>query len=146
MKRWLTPDQEVEQVIEKIAVVDWVAPGDERMWVTSQNPGKPGRVAELMESYDTAHSRVPDRTRPRQEHKHSSQSRDYHKKHEGGNTGKKKPFSERTCFKCNRKGHIARDCTEKNLQANEKTNEKTKEAIWCGEGRVNGQFLRKILH
>ena len=145
VKRWLTPDQGVEQIIEKVAVEQFLngLPQEMRIWVTSQNPGTPGKVAELMESYDTAHSRVPDRTKPRQDHKHASRPREYHKKYEGGNTnttGKKKPFSERTCFKCNRKGHIAKDCTEKNLQAKEKS----KEAIWYGEGRVNGRFVGRI--
>ena len=144
MKRWLTPEQGADQMVEKIAVEQFLngLPQEMRIWVTSQNPGTPSRVAELMESYETAHSRGSEKTRPKQDYKTSFKPKEYHKKSEGSNGhGKKKTFpGDRTCFKCNRKGHIARDCTEKNLQVQERT----KEVIWYGEGRVNGRFVRRI--
>ena len=144
MKRWLTPEQGADQMVEKIAVEQFLngLPQEMRIWVTSQNPGTPSRVAELMESYETAHSRGSEKTRPKQDYKPSFKPKEYHKKSEGSNGhGKKKSFpGDRTCFKCNRKGHIARDCTEKNLQVQERT----KEVIWHGEGRVNGRFVRRI--
>ena len=144
MKRWLTPEQGADQMVEKIAVEQFLngLPQEMRIWVTSQNPGTPSRVAELMESYETAHSRGSEKTRPKQDYKPSFKPKEYHKKSEGSNGhGKKKTFpGDRSCFKCNRKGHIARDCTEKNLQVQERT----KEVIWHGEGRVNGRFVRRI--
>ena len=73
MKKWLTPEQGADQMVEKIAVEQFLngLPQEMRIWVTSQNPGTPSRVAELMESYETAHSRGSEKTRPKQDYKPS---------------------------------------------------------------------------
>uniref|UniRef100_A0A1X7T3A7 Uncharacterized protein n=1 Tax=Amphimedon queenslandica TaxID=400682 RepID=A0A1X7T3A7_AMPQE len=41
---------------------------------------------------------------------------------------------------CNRKGHIARNCTEKTLRAKENA----EEVIWHGEGKINGHNVKRI--
>uniref|UniRef100_A0A1X7SHV8 CCHC-type domain-containing protein n=1 Tax=Amphimedon queenslandica TaxID=400682 RepID=A0A1X7SHV8_AMPQE len=110
-----------------------------RIWVTSQNPETPEKVGELIESYDTAHSCLPQRNRPKQDH---GRSKEFPRKTEGstGNKKERKSPSEITCYKCNRKGHIARNCTEKTLRAKENA----EEVIWHGEGKINGHNVKRI--
>ncbi|XP_019858603.1 PREDICTED: uncharacterized protein LOC109586823 [Amphimedon queenslandica] len=141
VKRWLVPENGMEQVVNKIAVEQLLngLPQEMRIWVTSQNPETPEKVGELIESYDTAHSCLPQRNRPKQDH---GQSKEFPRKTEGstGNKKERKSPSEITCYKCNRKGHIARNCTEKTLRAKENA----EEVIWHGEGKINGHNVKRI--
>ncbi|XP_019854474.1 PREDICTED: uncharacterized protein LOC109583528 [Amphimedon queenslandica] len=141
VKRWLVPENGMEQVVNKIAVEQLLngLPQEMRIWVTSQNPETPEKVGELIESYDTAHSCLPQRNRPKQDH---GRSKEFPRKTEGstGNKKERKSPSEITCYKCNRKGHIARNCTEKTLRAKENA----EEAIWHGEGKINGHNVKRI--
>ena len=58
MRRWLHPDEGLDQVLEKIAVEQFLnaLPQELRIWVASQNPTTPTKVAELIELYDSAHN------------------------------------------------------------------------------------------
>ena len=58
MKRWLLPEERTEQMMDKIAVGQFLdaLPQELRIWVASHNPGTAAAVAELIESYDTADS------------------------------------------------------------------------------------------
>uniref|UniRef100_A0A1X7U952 Reverse transcriptase n=1 Tax=Amphimedon queenslandica TaxID=400682 RepID=A0A1X7U952_AMPQE len=141
VKRWLVPENGMEQVVNKIAVEQLLngLPHKMRIWVTSQNPETPEKVGELIESYNTAHSCLPQRNRPKKKH---GRSKEFPRKTEGstGNKKERKSPSEITCYKCNRKGHIARNCTEKTLRAKENA----EEVIWHGEGNINGHNVKRI--
>ena len=116
LNRWLKPDEGVDQVMDKIAVEQFVngLPQELRVWVASHNPKKPADVAELIEAYDSGHARVNvEKTKfstPR-----PTPTRDWSGRGKRDGTGQKKPLAEIVCFKCNRKGHLARACTEKSL-------------------------------
>ena len=64
-KRWLLPDEGVDKMINRIAVEQFLngLPQEMRIWVASQDPDTPERVAQLIESYDSA---IPDRMLRRQ--------------------------------------------------------------------------------
>ena len=106
--------------MDKIAVEQFVngLPQELRVWVASHNPKKPADVAELIEAYDSAHARVNvektkfSTTRP-------TPTRDWSGRGRRDGTGQKKPLAEIVCFKCNRKGHLARACTKKSLHVQE---------------------------
>ena len=75
MKRWLLPEEGIEQMMDKIAVEQFLhaLPQELRKWVASHNPGTAAEVAELIESYDSAHSPAENRVRTRyQDHRSSS--------------------------------------------------------------------------
>ena len=57
MKRWLLPDIGVNQIMDKIAVEQLIngLPQELRIWVASHDPETPAKLAQLMESYDSAH-------------------------------------------------------------------------------------------
>ena len=57
MKRWLLPEEGIEQMMDKLAVEHFLNAllQELRTWVASHNPGTPAAVAELVELYDSAH-------------------------------------------------------------------------------------------
>ena len=58
-KRWLLPEEGVDQVVNKVAVEQFLngLPQEMRIWVASHDPETPEKVAQLIESYDSAHTR-----------------------------------------------------------------------------------------
>ena len=147
-KRWLIPgDGGVDGMVNKIAIEHFLngLPQEMRIWVASHDPETPEKVAQLIEAYDSAHSRqVPANERA------SERTRRYHpdpkytatpsKKEFTSRPQQKKPLAEMTCFKCNRKGHLARHCTEQNLRVREES----EKMVTFGEGKVNGQPVQRI--
>ncbi len=126
-------------MIDKIAVEQFIngLPQELRIWVASHDPKKPTDVAELIESYDSAHARGGTEkakfTTPR-----PASTRDGST--QGRKDSQKKPLSEVVCFKCNKKGHFARSCTERGLRVREEC-----ETIrFFGEGQVNGKSVKRI--
>ena len=105
-------------MMDKIAVEQFLnaLPQELRIWVESHNPGTATTVAELIESYDSAHSPLENRVRTRyQDHRPSSRpfSKDSFQqgkqRSEGSsrnNPCEKKPLSKIVCYKCNKKEHI----------------------------------------
>ena len=98
-------------------------PQELRIWVTSHNPGTATVVAELIESYDWVHSPLEKRVRTHNQD-HRPSSRPLRKdswlqgkqKSEGSsrtNSWENKPLSEIFSYKCNKKRHIAKNCTAK---------------------------------
>ena len=67
MKRWLLPEEGVEQMMYKITVEQFVniSPQELRIWEASHNPGPATTVAELIKSYDLANSPFGNRVRTR---------------------------------------------------------------------------------
>ena len=55
-------------------------------------------------------------------------------------TREKKPLSKVVCYKCDKKGHYAQNCTEKTFHVREDTG---KTSLF-GEGEVNGQLIKRI--
>ncbi len=109
-----------------------------RIWVASHDPETPDKVAQLIEAYDSAHNRqVPVNEKTKRYHpdpKYTARTgRD--SKEFTSRPQQKKPLAEMTCFKCNRKGHLARHCTEQNLRVREES----EKIVTFGEGKVNGQ-------
>ena len=132
MNRWLRPEDGMEQVLNKIAVEQFInaLPQELRIWVASHSPDTPTAIAELIESYDSAHSPLGNKVRTHQSGYKppwkagikDSPKHDKGKK-EGlprSRPGETKPLSEIVCYKCNKKGHLARNCTEKTFHAQEK--------------------------
>ena len=147
LNRWLLPDEGVDKVVDKIAVEQFIngLPQELRIWVASHKPDKPANIAELIESYDSAHARTNvektkfhPTSRPTTTRDLSNQWR----RNRGISQASKerKPLSEMVCFKCNKKGHLARNCTEKTLHVQEEC-EKIR---FFGEGEVNGRPVQKI--
>ena len=68
MNRWLLPEQGMDQVLDKIAVEQFInaLPQELRIWVASHSPDTPTAVAKLIESYDSAHSSPGNKVKPRQ--------------------------------------------------------------------------------
>ena len=60
LNSWVKPDEGVDQVMNKIAVEQFVngLPQELRVWVASHNHKKPADVAELIEAYDSAQAQV----------------------------------------------------------------------------------------
>ena len=60
LNRWLTPDDGVDAIKDKIAVEQFInaLPQGLRVWVASHDPKKPAEVARLIETYDSAHARA----------------------------------------------------------------------------------------
>ena len=130
MKRWLRPDEGVDKMIEKIAVEQFIdsLPQELRIWVASNNPTTPDKVAELIESYDSAHGHHRNRVKPRHfEHKArvpsakepSQSSQEKSKEDRPSHRREKKPLAEIVCYKCDKKGHLARNCPEKSCHVQE---------------------------
>ena len=117
--------------MDKIAVEQFLnaLPQELRIWMASHTPGTATTVAELIESYDSAHSPLKNRVRTHhQDHRPSSRhfSKDLFQqgkpKSEGpssNNPWEKKALSNIVCDKCNKKGHVARNCTAKTLHVEE---------------------------
>ena len=147
MNRWLLPEDGMEQVLDKIAVEQFInaLPQELRIWVASHSPETPTTVAKLIEAYDSAHSPVGHKGKIRpQDYKPQwkSDSRD-------GKQGKWKEGSPRSgpgepivCYKCNKKGHMARNCTTKTLHVQEK--EEKNVPCRFVDGEVNGQPVTRI--
>ena len=140
MRRWLRPDDGVDVLLNKVAVEQLIngLPNEVKVWVASRNPETPAAVAELIETYDSAHGRsTPRREKPRyHDQKHSSKpSKDSGKqKNDGNNTQReRKPLTDIRCYKCQKKGLFARNCTEKTYQFQERKREST----FTGKGKVN---------
>ena len=78
MRRWLRPDDGVDVILNKVAVQQLIngLPNEVKVWVALRNPETPAAVAELIETYDSAHCRSkPSREKPRyQDQKHSSKA------------------------------------------------------------------------
>ena len=60
MRRWLQPDEEVNAILNRVAVEQLVngLPHELKMWVASHTPETQAAVAELIEAYDSAHGRT----------------------------------------------------------------------------------------
>lgn len=147
MRRWLRPDDGVDVILNKVAVEQLIngLPNEVKVWVASRNPETPAAVAELIETYDSAHGRsTPSREKPRyQDQKHSSKpSKDSGKqKNDGNNTQReRRPLTEIWYYKCQKKGHFVRNCTEKTYQFQERKREST----FTGKGEVNGKPVQRI--
>ncbi|CAG2201924.1 unnamed protein product [Mytilus edulis] len=85
---------------------------DLRLWIQEHTPPDLRSLVELAEAYQTAHKDVG------KGNDKAQSSSDYQKKQSksnGSNQGQYKRET-RTCFVCNRKGHIAPDCTLRNKQ------------------------------
>ena len=111
----------------------------------TQSRDTPAAVAELIETYDSAHGRsTPSREKPwYQDQKHSSKpSKDSGKQKNDGNNiqRERRPLTEIRCYKCQKKGHFARNCTEKTYQFQERKREST----FTGKGEVNGKPVQRI--
>ena len=118
--RWLQPDDGVDVILNKVAVEQLIngLPNEVKVWVASRNPETPTAVAELIETYDSAHGRsAPSREKSRyQDQKQSSKPRkdSGKQKNDGNNTQReRRPLMEIWCYKCQKKGHFARNCTGK---------------------------------
>ena len=75
MKRWLLPEEGTDQMMDKIAVEQLLnaLPQELQIWVPSHNPGTAAAVAQLIESYDSAHIPLGNRVGTRhQDHRPSS--------------------------------------------------------------------------
>ena len=149
MNRWLLPEEGMEQVLDKIAVEQFVTalPQELRIWVASHSPETPAAVARLIEAYDSAHTSTGNRGKaPPQDYKprwkSDSKERDRWKKEgpQRNGSGERKPPAEIICYKCNKKGHLARNCTTKTLHVQE---EKNNPSVFV-EGEVNGQPVSRI--
>lgn len=59
VKRWLRPEEGEKQMINKVAVEQFLngLPQEMRIWVMSHDPDAPEKVAQLIKSYDSAHIR-----------------------------------------------------------------------------------------
>ncbi len=62
-KRWFLPEGGADQMLDKIAVEQFINgfPQELRLWVASHTPETPAQVAQLIESYKSAHSSKPNR-------------------------------------------------------------------------------------
>ena len=136
----MLPEEGVDQVVNKVAVEQFLngLPQEIRIWVASHDPKTLEKVALLIESYYSAHTRsvtVSERSRSQSDYRYQQKtgtpSRDSsHQRRNAGSTNKpreRKPLAEIICHKCEKKGHIARNCPAKSLHVKE------------GEGEVNGQ-------
>ena len=92
LNRWLKLDEGVDQVMNKIAVEQFVngLPQELRVWVASHNPKKPADVAELIEAYDSAHRSML--------RKPSSQLQDRHPHETGQVEGKEMELARRSLW------------------------------------------------
>ena len=65
MNRWLFPEAAMEQVLDKIAVEQFInaLPQELRIWVASHSPETPTAVATLIEAYDSARSSTGNRVK-----------------------------------------------------------------------------------
>ena len=109
-------------------------------------------VAKLIESYDSAHSSPGNKVKPRQldyKPQWKSGTKDSPKQDKGKNEGvpksrseETKPLSEVVCYRCNKKGHLARNCTTTTFHAQEKADEENQ--CLFAEGEVNGQPVGRI--
>ena len=152
MNRWLLPEEGLEQVLDKIAVEQFInaLPQDLRIWVASHSPETPTAVAKLIEAYDSAHSSTENRVStypPYQKPQWKSDSKDAVKQGKWKNedsprsgSRETKSLAEIVCYKCNQKGHLARNCTSKNLHVQE---EKDNPCMFV-KGEVNGQPVTRI--
>ena len=152
-KRWLLPEEGVDQVVNKVAVEQFLngLPQEMRIWVASHDPETPEKVAQLIESYDSAHTRsitVSERSRSQSDYRHQQKtgtpSKDAsHQRRNAGSTNKpreRKPLAEIICHKGEKKGHIARNCPAKSLRVKEEL----EQVLLFGEGEVNGQPVQRI--
>ena len=150
MGRWLPAKEEIGKVLDKIAVEHYqeVLPQELRIWVASHSPTTPAEAAKLIESYDSAHNQSGRRRRNYREEykppgKTPSQEPSPASKPTGDQTQwnrENRPMSSVTCFKCNKKGHYARNCPEKNLRVQEG---KSKRGLYT-EGEINGRLVKRI--
>ena len=124
-------------------------PQELRIWVTSHNPATPSEVAKLIESYDSAHNHPLKRRKNHYEEHEGTretpnkgllQGKQPGDRHLRNITREKKPLSEVVCYKCDKKGHYARNCTEKTFHVHEDTGKTSQ----FGEGEVNGQHVKRI--
>ena len=124
-------------------------PQELRIWVTSHNPATPSEVAKLIESYDSAHKHPLKRRKNHYEehegtretsNKGPLQGKQPGDQHIRNTTREKKPLSEVVCYKCDKKGHYAQNCTEKTFHVREDT----RKTSLFGEGEVNGQHVKRI--
>ena len=60
LNRWLTPDDGVDEIKDKIVVEQFIyaLPQGLRIWVASHDPKKPAEIARLIETYDSAYARA----------------------------------------------------------------------------------------
>ena len=146
MRRWLKPADGIEKILEQIAVEQFLngLPQEVRVWVASQNPTTSAEVASLLESYDSAHAR-PVKTggrHPQQDQKFITRSSNWKRSNgqKPAPSKEKTPLADIVCFKCNKKGHVARDCPEKTYRAREETERRRLR----GEGVINGREVKRI--
>ena len=118
-------------------------PQELRIWVTSHNPATPSEVAKLIESYDSAHKHPLKRRKNHYEehegtretsNKGPLQGKQPGDQHIRNTTREKKPLSEVVCYKCDKKGHYARNCTEKTFHVREDT----------GKTSLFGEHVKRI--
>lgn len=130
----------IDQAVNKIAIEQFLngLPQEMRVWVASQDPETPEKLA------DSAHSRTTGTKQDWKNQDWRNQPRNPSNRQErtqGGGTQKpkeKKPIAEVVCFKCNQKGHFARNCTGFRVCEGP-------EMSLVGEGEVNGQPVKRIL-
>ena len=100
MNLWLRPEERMEQVLNKIAVEQFInsLPQVLRIWVVSHSPNTPTAVAELIESYDSAHSPLGNKVGTRQSDykpQWKAGSKDSPKQDKGRNEGLPKEQAQR---------------------------------------------------
>ena len=116
MRKWLKPDEGLDQVLEKIAVEEFLnaLPQELRIWVVSQNPTTPTKVVELIELYNSAHSNTQGNQKQLHQPDSESTSKTSTKElagklrgerwaHYNSTVREKKPLAEVVCFKCGKK-------------------------------------------
>ena len=95
----------------------WGLHETERKWVQERNPTTPEEAARYMSLYEECHFK--DNHRPTQDRKSLVKEHSYSSKFKGKPTVKKESegahnrtdyLSNVTCYKCNKKGHIVKNC------------------------------------
>ena len=78
-----------------------------KLWIQEQTPKTVAELIEKAEAFEQAHRGVQVSYRAQS---FSSPSSDFQKRNTCRNTQQQKSVDTRTCFVCNRTGHIATDC------------------------------------
>ena len=150
--RWLVPEDGVEKMINEVAVEQFLNGllQERRIWVGSHHPETPESVAQLTDSYNTAHNQLSTESRkPRyQQHKRDQTSRTPTGDKETPQANKDDKLQVKTkddqwmmlCVIGARKRHFAQNCTEENYYMQEK-----QEQVRLFRNReVNGQTVQRI--